>query len=258
VNMGVHRKFAIKTSWINLPRGTSPADPDGVKLAETLIKQMLGAEDVSVSFDASPDGTPLLEQMKVHAELPAVWGGYVSTAALEKDQAKLLGEVINALAGGGDATGPLNKLLQSAKGGSPDGEGDDSGAGDEEKPKGVPSSEENKLTPASPSLDALPSGAGGPANAPSSNKPRIGFANKKLTREQRRVRAQRMAAIQRELGIDFRSASQIMKIVETSPRFSIAHNKLAQLVVDENENPLAEEEYIHITKVARGEEAPLA
>jgi hypothetical protein len=253
--MGVHRKFAIKTSWINLPRGTSPADPKGVELAETLIKQMLGAEKVAVSFDASPDGTPLLDQMRVHAELPAVWGGYISTAALEKDQARLLGDVINALAGGGDATGPLQKLLQSAKGG---GSGEGGEDGDEEKPHGAPSSEEGKLSPTSPSpaLDSMVPGAGGPQNSPSANKPRVGFSS--LTREERRERARRLQAIQRELGVDFRSASQIMQVIEKAPRFSIAHRQLAEMVVDENEQPLAKEEYVRLAKVARGEEAPLA
>ncbi len=257
----IPRKFSYKTSWLNFPRGISPSDDEGIQFAERAIRQLTGAQNVQVSFDSAPDGTPLLDQMRVYVEHPVKQGSMVNLSALEAPVAKALADVINSLAGDGDASAQIDKLKQVASGG-----------GDDEEEGGVPNADAKKPPfgggdkPSGGNIDALEEGGAsggpsvppsGPANAPSGNKPRLPFASRNASREERRVRAQRTANLQRDLGVDFKQAAQIYRIIASSPRFADALPRLQRLVVDENDRPLPQAEYVRIAKVARGEAAPL-
>jgi hypothetical protein len=226
----------MNTTLFNLPKGSSPLDNENVKLVKRVMKTATGAESIDVSFNHSADGEPLTNLYNIELEYPRMLaeGKYVSLADLDKNQGKLLADVITSLSSGGDAKGAVQKLLDSV-GGSGDGDSDDSKPDELDLPKEDPSD-----------------GAG---EAPTDTKPFSSpSADRKLPFAKKKSRIARASDLEKQFGQDLRDAIEIVKVVDSSPDFPSFQKKARQLILDENDKPLSQREYAEIAKVARGEE----
>lgn len=237
------RKFSVKTSLINFPKGISPSDEEGIKIAERTIRQLTGAEHVEVSFDHGPDGKPLLDQMRVYCEMPRKEGAYISVAELKPDLAKLLGEIVEAIASGSDAVSKVRDLLEKLdeKDTPTDERKRKQEKEEEEKPEGLPKPED-----ALPSPEGLPKKTEEPqAKSPgvderglpsSKEKPRLPFA---LSRKRASMlRAARARRLSEELEIPEKEARRIVATIEEAPSRGAATVRLSRLLSDEEGKPL--------------------
>lgn len=162
------RKYSVNTNHLKIPSGMSPNDPEAIKIAKRAIKGMSGAEEVDISFDDGPDGQPLLDHMNVHATFPTRIGKYVSLAAVDSDDAEVIGDLLEDLAADRDPSENLEKLQEqlgdSKEEGKPEGE---------KKPEDKDPSSSDPESPGSSEPEKPEDGK------PDPSKPRMPFANRK-------------------------------------------------------------------------------
>lgn len=265
------RTFEIETSFFNLPKGSYPNDDQNIDFVKRAFGQVFDTNDIQVAFGRGPAGEPLLHKMYISAGMPEKIGSYRSLASLDSGVAKLIGDLIEDLAEGKDATQTVDKLQQEvAKGG-----GDESGE-EEEKPDN-PFGEEDELDKEEDHEGDAPfDGAPPPADLPRMPLSRKSNLERASNLEKRHKISMRdaMGAIRmggkeadkyarcakrvaQGYNMRFMDALEVVKEAHSHEDFSGFHKVASRSITDENGNALPKEEYVKMGAMARGVKNPL-
>lgn len=267
------RTFEIETSFFNLPKGSYPNDDKNIDFVKRAFAQVFDTDDIQVAFGRGPAGEPLLHKMYISAGMPEKIGSYRSLANLDPGVGKLIGDLIEDLASGKDATQTAEKLQQEiAKGGS---EEDKPGEDKEENPFGDAADDELDKEDEGEG-DAPFDGAPPPADLPRMPLGRQGNLKRASDLEKRHKISMRDAMGALRMGgkeadkyarcakrvsqsyqMKFADALEVVKEAHSHKDFAGFHKIASRSITDENGSALPKEEYVKMGAMARGVKNPL-
>lgn len=251
--MSLPRKYSTRTGILNFPPGVSPADQKGVDFAEDAIKALTNADDVKVSFDVNAQGQPLLHRMNVELFNSPKQGQFLNTAGIEGDVAKQLGDLIEALADGGDASSELDALQQKIKGDGDkpeDDEGEDKEEGEEKEDKG-----DNPFDKGSPKPggDAPDFGAKTDPTPGKDLEKKTPFAGRNSRKKSVLGRAMKL---EKEYEVPIKEGAKLVRQIDKTANAQQGLAYLRREIRGEDNQPLDKRDYIRIAEILSGEKAP--